>query len=123
MNKNELIVKKLWDIFNAREFCEVRSLLADNFVCFWPQSNEIICGANNFILVNENYPGKWAINCKRIVSSGEVSASEVELTCDGKKVYATSFFEFKDGKISKLTEYWGDSYAAPKWRSKWVARA
>lgn len=122
MSTNEQIVKKLWDIFNAREFAKVKPLLHDDFVCIWPQSKERIRGADNFIALNENYPGKWAIHVKRIVNAGDVVVSEVELTHEKDMVYAVSFFEIADGKILRITEYWGDTYAAPEWRSKWAEK-
>jgi ketosteroid isomerase-like protein len=119
---NEQIVKKLWDIINAREFARVKPLLHDDFVCIWPQSKERIRGADNFVALNENYPGKWAVHVKRVVSAGDLVVSEVELT-DGKDViFAVSFFEVLDGKIVKATEYWGDAYAAPAWRKQWVEK-
>ncbi|MFH1652611.1 MAG: nuclear transport factor 2 family protein [Pseudomonadota bacterium] len=122
MSDNENIVKKLWEIFDKRRFAKVRPLLSQNFECTWPQSQEIIRGADNFIALNENYPGKWAIECKRVVSCGDEAVSEVELTNNGQKVYATSFFEIENGKIFRLTEYWSEPYPAPEWRAKWVER-
>lgn len=122
MDENELIVRKLWEIFNTRKFSNVKPLLSDDFMCVWPQSNELIRGADNFVSINENYPGKWTINCKRVICCGENAISEVELTCDKQKVYATSFFEIKNGKITKLTEYWGEPYDAPEWRIKWTEK-
>jgi len=122
MNNNEQTVREFWKIFDSRKFAEVKPLLIDDFVCVWPQSNEVIKGADNLIALNKNYPGEWKIDCKRVISSENNAVSEIELMCDGKKVYATSFFEIKDGKISKMTEYWSDPYDAPKWREKWVEK-
>jgi hypothetical protein len=122
MNKNEQIVKRLWALFDKRKFSDVKSLLSENFVCVWPQSGEIIRGADNFIAINENYPGKWTISCKRIIGKEDILVSEVELECDGKIFYAVSFFEFQNSRISKLTEYWGEPYDAQKWRAKWVEK-
>lgn len=31
-------------------------------------------------------------------------------------VHATSFFEFRNGKIKVLDEYWGDDGKVPQWR-------
>lgn len=122
MKTEENIVKNLWQIFHRREFHEVKPLLAENFMCLWPQSNELIRGADNFIAINENYPGRWAIECKRIVGDGNNVVSEVKLTCKGQTVYATSFFEFKNCKIARMTEYWSEPYEAPNWRKQWTER-
>ncbi len=122
MSNNREVVQKLWDLFDRREFAEVRPLLGDGFVCIWPQSKELIRGADNFIVLNENYPGKWIIDCKRIVDGGKELVSEVKHTCGEKIVYATSFFEIENGKITKMTEYWSEPYGAPDWRSEWVEK-
>lgn len=121
-NSTKEVVHKLWQIFHRRKFQEVKPLLSGNFVCLWPQSNELIRGADNFIALNENYPGQWAIECKRVISDGDNVASEVELTCKGQTVYATSFFEFDKGKIARMTEYWSKPYEAPDWRKQWAEK-
>lgn len=117
------IVMRLWDMFNKRDFSEVRPLLDENFVCEWPQSKELIRGADNFIALNENYPGEWKIECKRIICNGNEAVSEVLLTCGEQIVYATSFFEIENDKIVKMTEYWGEPYDAPEWRKRWVEKS
>jgi predicted SnoaL-like aldol condensation-catalyzing enzyme len=122
MSRNEDIARELWSTFNARKFYQVKPLLHDDFVCIWPQSREIIRGANNFMALNENYPGKWSIKVIRTISTGDIVISEIELKFEEQIIYAVSFFEIKDGKILRLTEYWGDSYEAPEWRSKWVEK-
>ena len=38
----------------------------------------------------------------------------------GQKTFANSYFEFREGKISRIEEYWAESYGAPEWRKKWV---
>lgn len=122
MNKYQETVNVFWDIFNRREFEKVKPLLTDNFVCWWPQSKELIRGADNFIAVNQNYPGEWSIKCKRVIVEGNTVVSEVELKFKDQIVFATSFFEFSENKISKLTEYWSEPYNAPEWRNDWVEK-
>ncbi len=116
------IVKQLWQIFHKRQFLEAKPLLADCFVCVWPQSNELIRGADNFIALNKNYPGEWAVECSRVISDGDNVVSEAKLTCKRQIVYATSFFEFEDNKIARITEYWCEPYAASDWRKKWTEK-
>ena len=122
MTNSQNIVVKLWDLFDKRQFAEARPLLDEEFVCVWPQSRELIRGADNFIVLNENYPGEWIIDCKRIVNGGKEVVSEVKHTCGEKIVYATSFFEIENGKIVKMTEYWSEPYDAPDWRAEWVEK-
>jgi hypothetical protein len=122
MSRNEDIVTELWTIFDARNYSQVKPLLHDDFVCIWPQSREIIRGANDFIELNENYPGMWSIKVIRTINTGNTVISEIELKFEEQIIYAVSFFEIEAGKILRVTEYWGDSYEAPQWRSKWVEK-
>jgi len=121
-NSNEPTIRKFWTLFDARKFAEVRDLLHEDFVCIWPQSRELIRGAGNFITLNENYPGEWRMEIKRMISKDDIVISEVLHTYKDQKIYAVSLFEFKEGKIIKSTEYWADTYDAPEWRKEWVEK-
>ena len=117
-------VQGLWELFQARRWDDAGELLHDDFVAKWPHSGERIRGRENFIAVNRNYPEGWAIQVLRIVASGEDVVSEVSVLHGGSTFYAASFFEMRDGKILRATEYWveGDSEDPPQWRASWVER-
>jgi hypothetical protein len=52
---------------------------------------------------------------------GVVSAVYVNADT-GQQAFANSFFEIKDGKIWKLTEFWGAPYDPPEDRRKFASR-
>lgn len=37
-------------------------------------------------------------------------------------VMLIKFFELRDGKIVRETDYWPEPYDAPEWRAQWVER-
>ena len=113
-------VEGLWRAINARDFNAAGDLLHDDFVCEWPQSRERIRGRANFIAVNRDYPGDWSITVRRIVAGGDQAATEVNIRIDGRTDVAVSFFELRDGKILRETDYWPEPYDAPAWRARWV---
>ena len=113
-------VEGLWRAINARDFNAAGDLLHDDFVCEWPQSRERIRGRANFIAVNRDYPGDWSITVRRVVASGDEAATEVSIRIDGRTDVAVSFFELRDGKILRETDYWPEPYDAPEWRARWV---
>ncbi|WP_415520971.1 hypothetical protein [Clostridium sp.] len=45
-----------------------------------------------------------------------ISVVKVQLKNKDASFHATSFFEFNNGKIKLLNEYWGDDGKAPQWR-------
>lgn len=77
---------------------------------------------DNFLAVNKNYPGTWRITILRIIAEGDQVASEVRVDIDGRTDYAVSFYELRDGKIIKETDYWPEPYQAPAWRAQWVEK-
>jgi ketosteroid isomerase-like protein len=119
------VVRRLWELFEAREWDQAGELLADDFVADWLQTGERIRGRENYIELNRNYPGDWSITVKRLVEEGDVVASEIVVTEPSTGTFhAAGFFELRDGKIARATEYWLDPPTAPPpaWRSQWVER-
>ena len=74
----------------------------------WAHSGERIRGRENFIAVNRDHPDPWlSVDVRRIVAEADTVVSEVAVPVEGSPpVYAASFFEFENGKIIHLTEYW-----------------
>ena len=118
----EEVVREFWARFDRRDYESTVELMAEGVVFEWPQSRERIRGASNVVAVNRNYPGEWRTIPRRIVTAGETVVSEVTVTNGQTTVFAVSFFTVRDGRIRAVTEYWGDGYPAPEWRSRWVER-
>ena len=56
MNPNAVeLVRKFWTLMMSNDFRSVGSVLADDFVLDWPQSNERIRGRDNSAAMNEEY--------------------------------------------------------------------
>lgn len=119
---NAEVVRALWDAFDRFAFEEVAPLLADEFICEWPQSGERIRGRDNFIAVNKHYPGKWRCMITQMVVEGENVVTETRVSDGETTVLAVSFFTLRDGKIIHLREYWPDPMEAQSWRAAWVER-
>ena len=99
----------------TNDFVAVKQVLADTFVLEWPQSNERIRGPANFARLNAEYPahGLWTFSIKRLVASSTAVVTHVAVT-DGKQTAdAISFFEISAGKVSRLVEFWPETYAPP----------
>ena len=124
--ENRAVVERLWQLFEARDWQAAGQQLHDDFEAFWPHTGEVFRGRDNFIAVNENFPpiGDWHIGVKSIIASGDMVVTEVVVKHDYGLSYAASFFELKDGRIHRLTEYWVEagSEEPPEWRAQWVER-
>lgn len=103
----------------------VYELCADDVVQEWPQSGERIRGRDNARAINDNYPQMTGSTPKLTLRSisGEGAHWVVEGTIDygdGTPVSYVSVTELRDGKIARVTEYFGNPFEAPAWREKWV---
>lgn len=121
-NYEEELVKNLWQLFSDQKWEESKKLFHDDFIAEWPQSKERYIGAENFVNMQQAYPGNHKIELLQILSQGRRVVSAVYIFADtGQKAYANSYFEIKDKKIWRLAEFWGSPYDPPEDRKEFVS--
>ena len=118
------LVEKYWELMKSNDFHSVGSVLSDDFVLDWPQSNERIRGRENFALMNQEYPahGRWQFTVNRIVGNDAEAVSDVSLTDGVQKARVISFFTVRDENVLNMVEFWPDDYPAPENRKHLVER-
>ena len=67
-------------------------------------------------------PNYKRFSVRRIVGAGNLWVTEFILTYDGKPSYTVSIMEFKDGKVARETQYFGDPFPPGPSRAQWVER-
>lgn len=114
---NQELVRQYWDDIHRRNWDGLAQYFHEGAVIRWHNTNEQFT-ADEFIRINAQYPGNWLIKVERLACAENLVISVVKVCQDGQSVsfHATSFFEFRDGKIAALDEYWGDDGEAPEWR-------
>ncbi len=117
---NLKVVESFWQAFDVLDFDAAGALLHDDYLEEWPQSGERIRGRANFVTINKLYPDHWHVTILRMIATGDIVVSEVRLEHKDELVFAISFFEFKDDRIYRETDYWPEPYEPPAWRSQWV---
>lgn len=112
----EAVVREFWRLMATNDFTSVKAVLAEQFVLDWPQSNERIRGGENFARMNAEYPttGWWQFTINRLVAGENAVVTQVSVTDGTQCAEPVSFFTVVDGKITQLTEYWPEPFAAPK---------
>ena len=116
------LAAELWRLFDVGRFRDALALLSEDFEAHWPNTRERIRGRENFIALNENYPGAWRCTVRRLEErpAGAVTVTEIS---DGRTaLFAVSFFEVRDGRIVSAEEYFGDNGPPPFDRSAWAER-
>jgi hypothetical protein len=104
------VAREFWRLMSTNDFRSVATILADQFVLEWPQTNERIRGADHFARMNEEYPahGPWRFTINRLVVSESEAVSDVTVT-DGFRIdRAITFFTIARGKVTRIVEFWPD---------------
>lgn len=115
-------VRRLWQLFEERRWDDAGAELHDDFVGEWPSVGHRFCGRDDFIAMNRAHPApNWHIDVQRVVASGDRVAAEVVVTSDDAVDFCLGFYELRDAKIVRATEYWveHDPRPIPEWRAAW----
>lgn len=120
MNPNEEVIKRLIKCINDEQIEVMDELFHEDAVMDWPQSGEKVIGAENRRTIYKSFPKLPKITPRRMVSSGDLVVAEATLDYGGPSYKTVFIFELQNGKISKETAYWSESFPAPEWRAKWV---
>lgn len=117
------LAQEFWWRMGTNEWALAAELFAENITIAWPQSREVIGSAEDFIAINAAYPahGKWQFRVKRVIGAGGHAITETDVSDGTTGAMAVSIFECADDKIVRITEYWPEPYAPPKWRRQWVS--
>jgi ketosteroid isomerase-like protein len=115
MSSTADIIQEFWRLMATNDFGSVSGVLSDDFVLEWSQSKERIRGAHNFARMNAEYPaaGAWRFTINRLVAVEGEGVTDVTVTDGVRTDRAISFFTVERGRITKIVEYWPDSYPAP----------
>jgi hypothetical protein len=98
----------------------------DDFVQEWPQSGERLTKEAS-TRVGEQYEEKTGTSpkftYKRMLGGGDVFVIEGTIDYgDGVPVSYVGVGELRDGKVSKMTEYFANPFEAPAWRADYVEK-
>ena len=125
MNEEQTIRAALdrhWAASDANDFATEHEIYHDDAVLEYPQSGERIRGRRNIQVSRSAQPNKKRFSVRRILGAADLWVSEFVLTYDGLPSYTVSIMEFKDGKVARETQYFGDPFAPGPSRAQWVER-
>ncbi|MCB0463721.1 MAG: hypothetical protein KDC81_13540 [Flavobacteriaceae bacterium] len=96
--------------------------LADDAIRQWPQSGELVRSSQRINEVESHFQGfKLGIGRRMLLDDKLV----VEWTSDygdGKLHRNVTIAEIEDGKAKKVTDYWGEPFSIPSWRTELTER-
>jgi len=130
MADNRTVVDQYLEAMAMNDVEAQERLISDDIVEEYPQSGEVIRGKANRRAIIENYPGGTPKETSRetskpwapvIIGAGDRFAVAGQITYpNGETWHAVSLIEVRDGKISKITDYFAAPFEAPAWRAPYV---
>jgi hypothetical protein len=109
-----------WAASDANDFETEHEIYQDDAVLEYPQSGERIRGRRNIQASRFAQPNKKRFTVQRILGAGDLWVTELVLSYDSAPTYTVSVMEFKDGKVARETQYFGDPFAPGPSRAQWV---
>lgn len=106
-------VTAYWQAANARDWDAFARLIHPDVVYEVPQTRERIHGRRHYVEFNRSYPGEWAAELTSLVADEEKAVSKIAFHIDGNDCVGISFFEFQDGMVSRVVDYWPEPYEPP----------
>lgn len=108
------------DASDASDFKVEHEIYREDAVLDYPQSGERIRGRHNIQESRFVQPNKKRFTVRRIIGSGDLWVTEFVPIYDGQPSYTVSIMEFKDGKVARETQYFGDAFEPGPSRAQWV---
>jgi hypothetical protein len=130
MGDNRELAAAFEEVLKSGDFGRLTEVLlkygSDDFMQEWPQSGERL-SKDGLIRVGESYgemTGKSPqFTYKRMLGGGDVFVVEGTIDYgDGVPVSYVGIGEVRDGKVTKVTEYFANPFEAPAWRAEFVER-
>jgi hypothetical protein len=111
-----------WAASDADDFEAEHEIYQEDAVLEYPQSGERIRGRRNIQASRTVQPNKKRFSVRRIIGAGGLWVTEFVLTYDGRPSYTVSIMEFRDGKVARETQYFGDPFEPGPSRAHLVER-
>jgi hypothetical protein len=105
-----LAVERHWDASDGGNFNVEHEIYREDAVLHYPQSGEQIRGRQYIQESRSGQPRtmRFTVLRKRIIGSGDLWITEFVLGYAGRKSYAVSIMEFRDGLVANETQYFAD---------------
>lgn len=115
-------IQRYWQTANARDWEAFAALLQEDVVYTIPQTREIVRGRAGYTDFNATFPGDWQVVILRTLAEGDQGISLTAFRLGGQEQQCITFFEFEEGLITRIVDYWPEPYEPPQRMSKYIER-
>jgi len=99
-----------WAASDANDFEVEHQIYREDAVLEYPQSGERIRGRRNIQASRTAQPNKKRFTVRRILGAADLWVTELVITYDAQPSHVVSIMEFKEGKVARETQYFGDAF-------------
>ena len=122
MSDTTAIVAAFATALEARDWPRFAALLDPDVVYEVPQTRERIRGRERYVTFNAEFPGDWHIEAKVVLADDHDGSLLFRWTLGDEDSLAVAFFEFDQGRITKITDFWPEPYEPPPGREHLTER-
>jgi len=124
MNETEIreALNRHWAASDANDFVVEHGIYREDALLEYPQSGERIRGRHNIQASRTAQPNSKRFTVRRIVGTGDLWVTEFIIAYDDQPSWSVSVMEFRDGKVARETQYFGDPFEPGPSRAQWVER-
>jgi hypothetical protein len=109
-----------WAASDANDFEAEHQIYREDAVLEYPQSGERIRGRRNIQASRFVQPSRKRFTVRRILGVADLWITELVITYDARPSYTVSIMEFRDGKVAREAQYFGDPFEPGPSRAQWV---
>jgi ketosteroid isomerase-like protein len=106
-------IERFWQTANARDWNAFAALLHPDVVYLVPQTRERATGREAFVEVFRTWPGDWRANVELLIAEADTAVSTIRFVIGGDAAIGISFFELREGLVTRITDYWPADYDPP----------
>jgi ketosteroid isomerase-like protein len=117
----EATVHEAFRAFNERRFADFSTYVTDDLVETYPQSGEVMVGKQAERGMHEAFPDPPTFTIRDIHRDGNLAVVEVDEAYPDGSTWKTAFIlELRDGRIARLTGYFGEPFPPAPWRRQFT---
>lgn len=120
MDGNRDLAERFIASLEARDWDVWAGLLHPAVIYEIPQSRERIRGRDRYLQFNQEYPGHWHLRAKVVIADEHRGVVWFEWRLGDRTEDAMAFFEFTNGLIARVTDFWPEPYEPPPGREHLV---
>src|SRR5208283_89014 len=104
------VLDRHWAASDANDFEAEHQIYREDAVLEYPQSGERIRGRRNIQASRAAQPSKKRFTVRRILGAADLWVTELIIAYDARPSYTVSIMEFRDEKVARETQYFGDPF-------------